>query len=80
MTTGFSKLLENEADGLNVEGVVLQPSISRFGVFSADGLNLNPVGNSLIVNAIISAINNNLNGNLRQVNPNNLPGTTFTNN
>jgi len=80
MTNGYSKLLGNEADGLNVDGVVLRPSISRFGVFSADGLNLNPVGNSLIVNAIISAINNNLNGNLRQVNPNNLPGTTFTNN
>lgn len=80
MTNGFNKLLGNEADGLNVEGVVLKPSISRFGVFSTDGLNLNPVGNALIVNTIINAINNNLNGNLQQVNPNNLPGTSFTNN
>ncbi|WP_208501462.1 hypothetical protein [Roseivirga sp. E12] len=80
MTNGFNKLLGNAADGLNVDGVVLEPRISRFGVFSTDGLNLNPVGNAIIVNTIVSAINNNLNGNLRQVNPNNLPGTVFTNN
>lgn len=80
MTNGFNKLLGNEADGLNVEGVVLAPTISRFGVFSADGLNLNPVGNAVIVNTIVNAINNGLNGNLRAVNPNNLPGTNFTNN
>lgn len=80
MTNGFNKLLGNEADGLNVEGVVLAPTISRFGVFSADGLNLNPVGNAVIVNTIVNAINNGLNGNLRAINPNNLPGTNFTNN
>lgn len=80
MTNGFNRLLGNAADGLNVDGVVLEPRISRFGVFSTDGLNLNPVGNAIVVNTIVNAINNNINGNLRQVNPNNLPGTTFTNN
>jgi len=80
MTNGFNRLLGNAADGLNVDGVVLEPTISRFGVFSTDGLNLNPVGNALIVNTIVNAINNGLNGNLSTVNPNNLPGTSFTNN
>ncbi len=73
--TGFDRNLNRAADGVNVDGVAFLPIVGEFGIFSADGLNLNPRGNALIVNQIIETLNTGFNGNLKKVNPNGFEGT-----
>lgn len=77
MFIGYSRLLGNPTEGLNIDGVRLEPLISRDGIFSADGINMNPVGNVVITNRIIDAINAHFGGNLRRLDPNNVPNTRF---
>jgi len=77
MFTGYGRLLGNPPEGINIAGVRYEPFISRDGIFSADGLNLNPVGKAIIVNEIISVINTQFAGNLERVDPNNVPKTSF---
>lgn len=77
MFIGYNRLLGNPTEGLNIDGVRLEPLISRDGIFSGDGINMNPVGNVVITNRIIDAINEHFNGNLRRLDPNNVPNTPF---
>lgn len=72
---GFDAFLDRAARGVEVDGVPFFPVVGDFGIFSADGLNLNPRGNALIVNQIIDAVNLGFNGNLNRVNPNDYEGT-----
>lgn len=74
---GYDRVLNNSPQGTTIDGVFYEPLISEFGIFSADGLNLNPAGNAMLANVIINGINNGYNGNLKGVNPNALPGTNF---
>lgn len=74
---GFDSFLDLAAEGELVEGVPFLPIVGKFGIFSADGLNLNPRGNALIVNQIIETLNLQFNGNLNKVNPNEFAGTSF---
>ena len=77
MFLGFDRFLGNPAQGITVNGVLLEPLISDFGIFSTDGINLNPIGNTLIANVIIEAINTHFTGTVRQIDPNGVPGTDF---
>lgn len=77
MFRGYNRLLGNPTEGLNIDGVRLEPLISRDGIFSGDGINMNPVGNVVITNRIIEAINEHFNGNLQKLDPNNVPNTPF---
>lgn len=77
MFEGYGRLLGNPPEGINIAGVRYEPFISRDGIFSADGLNLNPVGKAIITNEIISVINRQFDGNLQSVDPNNVPKTSF---
>ena len=74
---GFDRLLGNPPEGTLVDGVLFSPTIDKFGIFSADGLNFNPAGKSLIVNQIIKAINEGYDGQLRLVDANQFPSTSF---
>lgn len=73
--TGFNQFLNVPAQGTDIDGVAFLPIVGEFGIFSADGLNLNPRGNALVVNKIVEALNMNFNGNLSGVNPNDFAGT-----
>lgn len=75
--TGFDRFLGNPAEGIVFDGVLLEPLISEFGIFSVDGINLNPIGNVLIANIIIDALNANFDGSIKRLNPNQVPGTNF---
>lgn len=77
MFMGLDRFLGNPAQGITVDGVLLEPLINEFGIFSTDGINLNPLGNVLLSNVIIDAINDNFSGTVRHINPNSVPGTDF---
>ena len=72
---GLNLFLERKGRGFQVDGAPFLPIMGEFGVFSADGINLNPRGNALITNVIIDALNGSFAGNLQNVNPNNFAGT-----
>lgn len=72
---GFDPFLNNPADGIEIDGAPYLPVVGEFGIFSSDGINLNPRGNALIVNKIINDLNAAFNGNLADVNPNDFAGT-----
>jgi len=72
---GFDVFLEQPADGANLEGALFLPTIGKLGIFSADGINLNPRGNALLLNKVIEAMNIGFNGNLKLINPNDFAGT-----
>ncbi|HEY9117962.1 MAG TPA: hypothetical protein VIN11_09070, partial [Roseivirga sp.] len=76
--TGYDRFLGNSPEGTTINGVFYEPLISDFGMFSTDGLNLNPAGNAILSNTIVNAINNGFGGNLKGINPNELPGTEFS--
>ncbi|MFY0594444.1 hypothetical protein [Roseivirga sp.] len=73
--SGLNNFLDLAADGELLDGAPFLPVLGRFGIFSADGLNLNPRGNALITNQLIDLINENFGGNLKKVNPNDFAGT-----
>ena len=72
---GFDVFLNQPANGILIEGVPFLPVVGEFGIFSADGLNLNARGNALLANFIIDQLNTAFNGNLKGINPNEFPGT-----
>ena len=74
---GHDRLLGNTPQGTFIDGVLFQPTISKFGIFSADGISLNPAGNALIVNQIIKTINEAFGGELNLVDSNDFPATPF---
>ncbi len=74
---GLNLFLENPPQGKSINGVQFDPLVSKFGIFSADGISLNGRGNALIANEIIKTINNHFSGNIHQLNPNKYPGTSF---
>ena len=59
----------------HIEGVNFFPGISKFGIFSADGLNLNPRGNALMTSILIETLETTFGGDLKNVNPNAYKGT-----
>ncbi|OEK04374.1 hypothetical protein [Roseivirga misakiensis] len=73
--SGLDNFLDLAADGELLEGAPFLPILGRFGIFSADGINLNPRGNALITNQLIETINEGFGGNLKKVNPNDFAGT-----
>ena len=77
MFVGTNNFFGSKGIGVRVDGVLLEPHISEFGIFSADGLFLNPAGNALITNEIIKAVNNQFGGDLKLLDPNSFPGTAF---
>lgn len=74
---GYDRILNNAPEGTTVDGVFYEPLISNFGMFSSDGLNLNPAGTAIFGNLLIDTINQGFGGNLKRLNPNSLPGTNF---
>ncbi|WP_452610699.1 hypothetical protein [Roseivirga echinicomitans] len=72
---GLDLFLNKRADGIVVDGVLFYPGIEKNGIFTSDGLNLNPRGNALIVNKIIESLNSGFNGNIPYVNVNAFSGT-----
>lgn len=74
---GYDRVLNNAPEGTTVDGVFYEPLISDSGMFTADGLNLNPAGTALLGNLIIDSINQGFGGNLKRLNPNSFPGTNF---
>ena len=76
---GLDLFLERKGRGFQIDGVPFLPIMGEFGVFSADGINLNPRGNALVTNVIIEALNASFSGNLQQANPNNFAGTPIRN-
>ena len=74
---GFDSILRTPADGIEIDGAPYFPVVGEYGIFSSDGINLNPRGNALIVNKIIDDLNTAFNGNLGAVNPNEFAGTAI---
>ena len=72
---GLNLFLNSEPDGTLIDGVNFFPGISNFGIFSADGLNLNPRGNALFINVLIESLNQSFGGELEKVDPNAFAGT-----
>jgi len=71
---GLNPILQRPAQGDLVEGVPYLPTVEVFGIFSADGINLNARGNALINKRIIESLNSAFTGSLRLVNPNDYSG------
>ncbi len=74
---GLNRLLNQPAQGAIIDGVSFLPITGEFGIFSADGLNLNARGNALMVNQIIKLLNASFNGNLKGIDPNTFRGTSI---
>ena len=72
---GLDLFLNRDPDGTVIDGVTFFPGISNFGIFSADGLNLNPRGNALMNNILIESLNQGFGGSLERVDPNAYVGT-----
>ncbi len=79
MFDGLSLFLERKGRGFQIDGAPFLPIMGEFGVFSADGINLNPRGNALLTNVIIDAMNASFGGNLQNANPNSFSGTPISN-
>lgn len=76
---GLDIFLGKRPEGVEIEGVSFFPGISRFGIFSADGINLNPRGNALITSLLINTLESKFGGDIRDINPNNFQGTPIEN-
>jgi lysophospholipase L1-like esterase len=61
------------APGITIEGVNLAPDFSPNGIFSTDGIHLNPRGSAIFANDWINAIEAKFGATLPAVNVNNLP-------
>lgn len=72
---GLDLFLNREPEGITIDGVTFFPGISNFGIFSGDGLNLNPRGSALMVNVLIDALKQGFGGSLENVDPNAYAGT-----
>jgi hypothetical protein len=72
---GLNLLLNRKPNGVDIEGVNFFPGISKFGIFSADGLNLNPRGNALMTSILIETLETTFGGDLKNVDPNAYKGT-----
>jgi hypothetical protein len=74
---GFNPLLGNLGEGTVINGATFLPIVGQFGIFSADGLNLNSRGNALIANQLIQKFNQDFGGNLKGINANAFAGTAI---
>lgn len=72
---GLNLLLNRQPNGIDVDGMNFFPGISKFGIFSADGMNLNPRGNALLSRELERAIENSFGGRLKDIDPNSFKGT-----
>lgn len=72
---GFNPLLDNFGEGAVVNGATFLPVIGQFGIFSADGLNLNNRGNALLANQLVQKLNQDFSGNLKGIDANAFAGT-----
>lgn len=75
---GLNIFLGRKPNGIDIEGVNFFPGISKFGIFSADGVNLNPRGNALLTSVMIESLIATFGGDLRNVDPNAFRGTPIT--
>lgn len=66
-------------EGVIIDGVPARPDFLSNGIFSSDGFFLNPRGQALLANAIVSHINNYLGGNIQRIDPNKYRGNVFRN-
>jgi hypothetical protein len=63
--------------GVIYNGNSINAQFVKGGAFSLDGLNLNPIGNALLTNECIKAINKQYKSSIPQLNANQYPGVVF---
>jgi hypothetical protein len=69
--------LNQAKSGINYNGVTLNAQFVTGGVFSLDGIHLNPIGNALLANQCIKAINATYGSTIPQVDVTNYRGVVF---
>ena len=69
--------LKSFASGLIFDGVKFNPTFISGGLFSTDGIHLNPRGNAILANIFIQAINAKYGANIPQVSVTNYRGLIF---
>jgi hypothetical protein len=67
----------NLSGGIVYNGVSINTEFVKGGAFSLDGINLNPIGNALLTNECIKAINKQYKSRIPQLNANQYPGVVF---
>jgi len=65
------------ASGMIFDGIKLSTTFVTGGLFSTDGIHLNPRGSSMAANYLIQAINSKYGSNIPQANMTNYPGLVF---
>lgn len=75
----ISKIIQNVADGeVLVDGVNFGVEFTREGIYSADGIFLNPRGQAILTNNLIKLINQVFNLSVQSVDVNSYPSTDFS--
>ena len=69
--------LKSFAPGMIFDGIKLSTTFVTGGLFSTDGIHLNPRGSSIAANYLIQAINAKYGSNIPQANMTNYPGLVF---
>ncbi|MCA6436488.1 MAG: hypothetical protein IM600_05070 [Bacteroidetes bacterium] len=64
-------------NGIIYNGNTINAQFVKGGAFSLDGINLNPIGNALLTNECIKAINKQYKSRIPQLNANQYPGVVF---
>lgn len=67
------------AGNIMIDGVIFDFTMERTGIFSADGLNLNPRGQAIIANLFIQKMNEIFQSSIPEVNPNEYRGNEYRN-
>ncbi|NRA11525.1 MAG: hypothetical protein HRT57_06195, partial [Crocinitomicaceae bacterium] len=73
----LKEVYENLNSGLVYNGVSMSTEFVTGGAFSLDGLNLNPIGNALLANEFIKAINDQYNARIPLAPVTNYTGVYF---
>jgi hypothetical protein len=69
--------LKQTQTGISYDGISLNAQFVTGGAFSLDGIHLNPIGNALLANQFIQAINNTYNSTIPQVDATKYRGILF---
>lgn len=75
----FNAFFKNLQSGIVYNGITMNMAFVTGGAFSLDGITLNPIGQALLANQFIMAINNQYNSTLPQVDATKYPGIIFPN-
>lgn len=73
----MNKMLKSFASGMIFDGIKFNTSFIQGGLFSTDGIHLNPRGNALVANYFIQAINSKYGSTIPQVSVTDYHGLTF---